>query len=203
MLVIINCFVIYNITSNNNKNIVALGDSSCTSTSLYGAKSVSYNTYLSSYLKAQLNDSYCQDNLFIEDLITNIKNNISINNKHILSDLDKADYITIMIGYDELTSYKDVNNIIKRDFVNNYISLLDLIRNNSKAKIYVIGFYPNYFRNYKEINRKIKNACDNRNITFINTEKINKNNTNFYNIQSYKLTGRGNLELFKIIHKKL
>ena len=193
------CFGIYKMTYKKRQLIVAFGDTSCLASSIYGVNQISYNYYLSKYLKASLNDAYCQKNLKVSDLYSIIKSN----KNQILKYLDEASYVTIMIGYDELISHKEVNNTIKKDFLETYNDLLKTIAENTKAQIIVIGFYPNYFNGVIEINSKLNNMSTNINAIFINPSSIIKNNNNFYNINCFHLNKTGNKEIFEIIRNKL
>ena len=193
------CFIIFKITNHKKSYLLALGDSSCLASSLYGARSTSYNNYLDKHLKATLDDNYCKKNISVKEL----NEYIIHNNDYILNKLDKAEYITLMIGFDELTSYKEVNNIIKKEFIEDYKLLLNTIKDNTKGKIIVIGFYPNYFSKTSEINKLIEMACYNLDIIFINPENIAENSSNFFNPKYYNLNKEGNKEIFRIIREKI
>ena len=199
IIVIISCYIIYKLTNNSQTYVVALGDSSCLASSIYGVKGKSYNYFLSDHLQAKLNDNFCYKNQKIADLYRIMVNN----DKQILKELDQANYITIMIGYDEFVSYKKISNLIKRDFLNDYNKLLTFINNNSKAKIIVIGYYQNYFQNVEEINHKLQIISENHAAIFIKPVFVTNNDTNFYNIKYYNLNEQGNKAIFNLIKEKL
>ena len=204
----ISCFLIYKIASNEPKTYVALGDSSCIAASLSNAKMTSYNNLLYDYLYKKrivnnYNDDYCYVNLNINELIENINNNSIKNSNHILSVFDQAKYITLMIGFDELTSYKKVDNIIKKDFIESYKTLVKLIKENTKANIIVIGFYPGFFNDSNTVNSQIMEVCRNNDITFIDPSNIRQNNNYLISDSNYRLNRNGSNYLFNLIREKI
>ena len=193
------CFFIYKITFKKTNYILALGDSSCLALSPNGVKTKSYNNYLSQHLSSDLNDNHCQKNSTIYNLYQKILNN----DNQILKDLDQANYITIMVGYDELTSYKKLDNIHIRNFLDNYNNLLKSVIKNTKAKVFAIGFYGEYFNNIDELNKKLEVISVNNNAIFVDTSNIFFNNNNFYNSKNYHLNRIGNRNLFIKIKENL
>ena len=201
-------FLIYKAAYKENKMLLVIGDGSCSASTLNGLSSVSYNELLFEFLKKsnnykQYNDDFCYSNYSLKDLVDDIENNTTIKEKSILNLLDKADYITISIGYDELTNYKLVTNNIKKEFLESYSKLLYLVKINTKADVIVIGFYPGFFNQYSEINNNIKQYCYNNEITFVDTSDIYRNKSYFYDYNNYKLNRRGNEKIFNIIKDNL
>ncbi len=197
------CFFVYKISFKEKNTLVALGDSFCLAKTKYGARITNYNYYLGRYLKATINDDFCSQNYKASELLSDIINNKTINNKTILNTLDNAKYITLMIGLDELTTYKIVDNVLKKEFISNYSRLLKLLNDNTKATIIVIGFLPNYFQNYLEINKKIENMCKNLNIIYVDSSTLVQNSQNFFDSKTPILSKFGNHNMYRLIKEKI
>lgn len=198
------CFLIYKYTNKENNILLAIGDDSCLATSIYGANGYSYNDYIVSYNKSlKLNNSLCFKGYNIAQILDIISNNKEVSNNLPKSLIHQAKYITINIGFEELSSYKELNNIKVREFIKNYGKLLKVIRENSNAKVYVVGFYPGYFRHYKDINRYLKMLCYNTGYIFINPENVIDKQEYFYKLEYYNLNELGNKKLGKLIKEFL
>ena len=204
VITLICCFCIYKLAFKDDSYLIAFGDSSCLAVSLYGVESASYNDYLYDFLKnkgkvSKFNNEFCVKKQKIKNIIDDINNNKRLSGMSVLTLLDKAKYITIMIGYDELTSYKMVDNGIKIEFLNEYKKLLSLIKRNTKATIFLIGYYSGFFNNVEYINKHLKAYCQNNDIVFIDVSELSSNPLNFYVQNKYNLNGKGNKILFDYI----
>ena len=197
---IIICFFIYKYTSKENNVLVAIGDNSCLATSIYGANGYSYNDYIISQNKAlKLDNRLCFKGYNIVQILNIITSNKVFNKLPAKSLIHNAKYIIINIGFDELSSYKDLDNIKKREFLDNYTKLLHIIKENTTAKVYVIGFYPDYFKDSHNLNKELEMMCYNLGYTFINPEKALNKEEYFYNTDYYNLNELGNKKLGKLI----
>ena len=201
IIAIILCIVTYNITKNPKKNILALGDGICLANSIYDVEWHSFNHYIKDYyhekkLLNYFNDEFCKSNLTLKELNTIILENKQINKQSIQYLLDNADLLTIAIGFDELKSHSKLTNQIKKDFLNDYAILISNIMDMTNAKILVIGYYPNYFKDAIEISKKLQAIVENRNLDYINIEEVSKNKEYFYDINQSNLNIKGHKEIF-------
>ncbi|MBQ9834413.1 MAG: hypothetical protein IJO33_04410 [Bacilli bacterium] len=208
IMAIVLCIFTYNITKNPKKNILALGDGLCLANSIYDVESHSYNHYIKDYyyekkLLNNFNDEFCKTNLSVRELNALILENKQINNQSIQYLLDNADVLTLAIGFDELKSYAKLTNQIKKDFLNDYAILISNIMDMTNAKILVIGYYPNYFKDALEISKKIQAIVVTRNLDFINIEDVSKNKEFFYDIKQSNLNIKGHKQIFNKIEDYL
>lgn len=198
------CVTIYSSTKNSKINILALGDGLCLASSIYEVEGHSFNHFIKDYYHKKMllnnyNDEFCSSNLTVKELNEIILKNKQINNKSIQYLLDKADILTIAIGFDELKSYSKLNNQIKKEFLIDFASLIGKIMDLTNAEILVIGYYPGYFKDATEISNKLQAIVETRNLTFINIEDIINNKDNFYDIKQSNLNINGHKEIFRKI----
>ena len=66
----------------------------------------------------------------------------------------------------------------------------------TNAKIFVIGYYPNYFKEAIEINKKIQIIVENRNLIFIDIKELSQNESLFYDIKKSNLNIEGHKKIF-------
>lgn len=154
-------FIIYLINEDNKIYYLALGDSLVKGETPYGSYGSSYSDYINKYLKnnnklEEYINQYSTSDDRITDLINKINSNTTVyisNKKHtIKNDLVKADLITINIGINDILTKFNVSNLINYNDFYNYIDdlsldldkLLKLIRNHSKEKIVLLGYYNPY-----------------------------------------------------------
>lgn len=207
-IAIILCALTYNITKNPKKNILALGDGLCLANSIYNVEGYSFNHYIKDYyyekkLLNSFNDDFCKSNITVKELNSLILENQQLNKQSIQYLLDNADVLTLAIGFDELKSHSKITNQIKKDFLHDYSILINNIMNISNAKILVIGYYPNYFKDATEISKKLQAFVENKNLEFINIEEISKNQNNFYDLRQSNLNINGHKEIFNKIELHL
>lgn len=198
-------YLIYFFNTDKKIKLVALGDGIASGETSYSIDGISFNDYLKEYfedstkLKKYSND-YALKNYKINDLITDIKNNNVKNNKlNINQLLNKADIITIAIGEEELVKLSITNDLKEENIINfiqNFDELLNLIKKESDANIFVIGYYENKYLSKSDIiilNSELSNLTLKYKVNFINimdimtsTEYLDKNEY-YFNYKGHKV----------------
>ena len=169
-LALILSFIIYNVTLNNRKSILILGDNHLLDSS--------YKTY--------------------KDIINDIKNNkyvISKNKNIYLNQLiSKANIIILNANNNEY--FKKCNkskSIIKeynKKVSNDIDSLIRIINKISTSKIIVIGNYCLNDEDYSSYYSKYN---------YINMNKLVSNKDNISSFRTFKLSNEGNFTLYKYV----
>ena len=222
ILIIFLVFIIYKFNENNLIDYMVIGDSISLGINSYGNKTYGYNDYLKSYLENnnmlhQYNNYFSKDGYTIEELNNDIETNKNIiyNDKtyNIKKELREADLLTISIGMDEIVKIinKDDNfNNIKKDIdkiVNSMDNLLKKIKELSKSKIILIGYYNldnNYNQNTDKIFAYIKDEylklAKKYNIEYVDIYELIKKDYNYLpNKYDYHLTSKAYLNITKEI----
>lgn len=225
LLSIIPIIIIYEFTYNEKQDYLAIGDGLSLGWTHYGSIGYGYSDYINNYLNERkklktFNKSFSRKNIEVMDLIKDIDiNKSTINNGkkvYLQNAISNAELITISIGNNEMSDILKYNNSTKESFIktnklfNEITYLLEKVRNISKEKIVLIGFYSYGKENNSElvnyINKKLEKKCKKLDITFINTNNIFDNNIkyipntleNYPNYKGYRKIGEEIVKKVKI-----
>ena len=195
-LALIMSFIIYNVTLNNRKSILILGDNH-----LLDSNYKTYDKYLYDDLKDNVvffNELFTEEGKTYKDIINDIKNNkyvISKNKNIYLNQLiSKANIIILNANNSEY--FKKCNkskSIIKeynKKISNDIDSLIRIINKISTSKIIVIG---NYCLNGKDYSSYYSRY------NYINMNELVSNNENISSFRTFKLSNEGNFTLYKYV----
>ena len=195
-LALILSFIIYNVTLNNRKSILILGDNH-----LLDSNYKTYDKYLYDDLKDNVvffNELFTEEGKTYKDIINDIKNNkyvISKNKNIYLNQLiSKANIIILNANNSEY--FKKCNkskSIIKeynKKISNDIDSLIKIINKISTSKIIVIG---NYCLNGKDYSSYYSRY------NYINMNELVSNNENISSFRTFKLSNEGNFTLYKYV----
>ena len=195
-LALIMSFIIYNVTLNNRKSILILGDNH-----LLDSNYKTYDKYLYDDLKDNVvffNELFTEEGKTYKDIINDIKNNkyvISKNKNIYLNQLiSKANIIILNANNSEY--FKKCNkskSIIKeynKKISNDIDSLIKIINKISTSKIIVIG---NYCLNGKDYSSYYSRY------NYINMNELVSNNENISSFRTFKLSNKGNFTLYKYV----
>lgn len=220
LFLFVSCYFIYYFTNDKKIVYVNIGDEIAMGLNSNGVISEGYGIKLKNYLvnkkkDVYYNDSFCDNDLRITDVIRMIKNyeKISINNDEFTINelLKKADLITISLGMNELY-YKlllNKNNIYSYidSMVEDMKELLEVVSKYSNAKVIVLGYYNvtgNDYDIFSYVNYNINSIVNSMNYIYIDCDKI-------LDIRDNSLIKRGNYylnnyeynKIFKIIVDKI
>lgn len=204
LLIIFLIFVIFQTNNKDNQNYLSLGDGLSLGIDSYGRLDYGYSDYLKDYLKENnaLNTyikSFSSKDATINSLYENIVTNkkITLNNKeyNLKRTLRESTILTITIGLNDLTyklSLEDnitepkINQIIA-EIKTDYDRLITEIKKYYQYEIYVIGYYDNQNKDYKDAISKLNNIFRNDpNVTYIDTYQLFKNKKEYLsNAHSY------------------
>lgn len=195
-LALIMSFIIYNVTLNNRKSILILGDNH-----LLDSNYKTYDKYLYDDLKDNVvffNELFTEEGKTYKDIINDIKNNkyvISKNKNIYLNQLiSKANIIILNANNSEY--FKKCNkskSIIKeynKKISNDIDSLIKIINKISTSKIIVIGNYCLNGKDYSSYYSKYN---------YINMNELVSNNENISSFRTFKLSNEGNFTLYKYV----
>lgn len=195
-LALILSFIIYNITLNNRKSILILGDNH-----LLDSSYKTYDKYLYDDFKDEVvffNELFTEEDKTYKDIINDIKNNkyvISKNKNIYLNQLiSKANIIILNANNSEY--FKKCNkskSIIKeynKKVSNDIDSLIRIINKISTSKIIVIGNYCLNDEDYSSYYSKYN---------YVNMNKLVSNKDNISSFRTFKLSNEGNFTLYKYV----
>ena len=195
-LALIMSFIIYNVTLNNRKSILILGDNH-----LLDSNYKTYDKYLYDDLKDNVvffNELFTEEGKTYKDIINDIKNNkyvISKNKNIYLNQLiSKANIIILNANNSEY--FKKCNkskSIIKeynKKISNDIDSLIKIINKISTSKIIMIGNYCLNGKDYSSYYSKYN---------YINMNELVSNNENISSFRTFKLSNEGNFTLYKYV----
>ena len=198
------CYIIYNLTEDNSKDIVLIGDE------------IANNPYLNNINNVKnINNNFINKDYHITDLLNIIKYNqeLTINNKSksIYQLLKESDIVILSIGMNDI--YFKLNDNTKEiytymnEIVNNYELIIEEISRYSYQKVYLLGYYNITNENndiFTYINYKLKNIAKKYNYIFIDTNKILKNTPKFYQSDTnFNLNNEGYYQIFNILVENL
>ena len=195
-LALILSFIIYNVTLNNRKSILILGDNH-----LLDSNYKTYDKYLYDDFKDDIvffNELFTEEDKTYKDIINDIKNNkyvISKNKIIYLNQLiSKANIIILNANNSEYFKKCNKSKCIIKEYnkkVSNDIdSLIRIINKISTSKIIVIG---NYCLNGKDYSSYYSRY------NYINMNELVSNNENISSFRTFKLSNEGNFTLYKYV----
>lgn len=204
LFLFLSCYLIYNLTEDNNLSCLSIGDT------------IADNPYLkNNNLITQYNNNYINKDYRIVDLVNIIKYNkeIEIENKPVSIHrlLKNTDILIISIGMNDI--YYKLNSDTKsiytyiNDMVNNMEKLYDEINRYSYKKVIVLGYYNINNKNndiFTYLNYKMKRITEKYNYQYIELNNIFKNNPNYLQKNThFELNNQGYNEINKIIVENL
>lgn len=192
-LALILSFIIYNVTLNNRKSILILGDNH-----LINSNYKTYDKYLYDDLKDDIvffNELFTDENKTYKDIINDIKNNkyvISKNKNIYLNQLiSKANIIILNANNSEYfkkcNKSKSIIEEYNKKISNDIDSLIKIINKISTSKIIVIGNYCLNGEDYSDYYSKYN---------YINMYELVSNNENISSFRTFKLSNEGNFTLY-------
>lgn len=195
-LALIMSFIIYNVTLNNRKSILILGDNH-----LLDSNYKTYDKYLYDDLKDNVvffNELFTEEGKTYKDIINDIKDNkyVVFKNKNIYLNqlISKANIIILNANNSEY--FKKCNkskSIIKeynKKISNDIDSLIKIINKISTSKIIVIGNYCLNGKDYSSYYSKYN---------YINMNELVSNKENISSFRTFKLSNEGNFTLYKYV----
>lgn len=195
-LALILSFIIYNVTLNNRKSILILGDNH-----LLDSNYKTYDKYLYDDFKDDIvffNEIFIDENKTYKDIINDIKNNkyvISKNKNIYLNQLiSKANIIILNANNSEYfkkcNKSKSIIEEYNKKISNDIDSLIKIINKISTSKIIVIGNYCLNGKDYSSYYSKHN---------YINMNELVSNNENISSFRTFKLSNEGNFTLYKYV----
>lgn len=195
-LALILSFIIYNVTLNNRKSILILGDNH-----LLDSSYKTYDKYLYDDFKDDVvffNELFTEEDKTYKDIINDIKNNkyVISKNKNIYLNQLISNANIIILNANNSEYFKKCNkskSIIKeynKKVSNDIDSLIRIINKISTSKIIVIGNYCLNDEDYGSYYSKYN---------YINMNKLVSNNENISSFRTFKLSNEGNFTLYKYV----
>lgn len=195
-LALIMSFIIYNVTLNNRKSILILGDNH-----LLDSNYKAYDKYLYDNFKDDVvffNELFTDENKTYKDIINDIKNNkyIVFKNKNVYLNqlISKANIIILNANNSEYfkkcNKSKSIIEEYNKKISNDIDSLIKIINKISTSKIIVIG---NYCLNGKDYSSYYSRY------NYINMNELVSNNENISSFRTFKLSNEGNFTLYKYV----
>lgn len=195
-LALIMSFIIYNVTLNNRKSILILGDNH-----LLDSNYKTYDKYLYDDFKDNVvffNELFTEEGKTYKDIINDIKDNkyVVFKNKNVYLNqlISKANIIILNANNSEY--FKKCNkskSIIKeynKKISNDIDSLIKIINKISTSKIVVIGNYCLNGKDYSSYYSKYN---------YINMNELVSNKENISSFRTFKLSNEGNFTLYKYV----
>ena len=205
-------YFIYFSSRDTKINLIALGDGIASGETPYNIDGVSYNDYLQEYFENKrllklYNDSYAYKNYQIDDLLEDLKSNITSKNDNLNMQqlIHKANLITISIGEEELTKLAITNDLNKdylKDYIKEYDHLLYMLKDITEAKIVIIGYYENMYLDKSNViilNSEISNLAIKYDATFINISDLMLNKDYYLNDKTFYFNYKGHKEITEMI----
>lgn len=205
-------YLIYFFNKEYKINFVAIGDGISSGETAYNIDGISYNDYIKEYFENKhilknYNNSYSYKNYKLEDVLEDLKSNIieeddDLNMQQIIH---KADLITLNIGEEELVKLSithDLNKEYIDKFINDYDSLMYLLKDISEAKIIIIGFYENNYLDKSNViilNSELANIAIKYDSIFINISDLMLNKEYYLNNKDYYFNYKGHKSIAEMI----
>ena len=215
LIILVSAIVTYFIyfSSRDTKiNLVSIGDGIASGETPYNIDGISYNDYLKEYFENKrllnlYNDSYTYKNYQIDDLLEDLKSNITSKNDNLNMQqlIHKANLITISIGEEELTKLAITNDLTKeylKDYIKEYDHLLYMLKDITEAKIVIIGYYENMYLDKSNViilNSEISNLAIKYDTTFINISDLMLNKDYYLNDKTFYFNYKGHKEIAEMI----
>ena len=203
-LFIFMCYLIYELTDNDNLTCLVIGDS--IADNIYLRENKKINNY---------NNQFINKDYRMIDLLHIIKYNEEINYQNKIISihqlLKQTDIVIISIGMNDIYAKleDDPKNMYTylNEMVNNMELILDEISRYKNAKIIVLGYYNIFDKKndlFTYINYKIKRITEKHDYIYIDTNK-NLNNNQKYLLKNnqFYLNDHGYQEINELIVEKL
>lgn len=195
-LALIMSFIIYNVTLNNRKSILILGDNH-----LLDSNYKTYDKYLYDDLKDNVvffNELFTEEGKTYKDIINDIKDNkyVVFKNKNVYLNqlISKANIIILNANNSEYfkkcSKSKSIIEEYNKKISNDIDSLIKIINKISTSKIIVIGNYCLNGKDYSSYYSKYN---------YINMNELVSNNENIFSFRTFKLSNEGNFTLYKYV----
>ena len=195
-LALIMSFIIYNVTLNNRKSILILGDNH-----LLDSNYKTYDKYLYDDLKDNVvffNELFTEEGKTYKDIINDIKDNkyVVFKNKNVYLNqlISKANIIILNANNSEYfkkcNKSKSIIEEYNKKISNDIDSLIKIINKISTSKIIVIGNYCLNGKDYSSYYSKHN---------YINMNELVSNNENISSFRTFKLSNEGNFTLYKYV----
>lgn len=194
-------------------SLVALGDGLSVGMTPYNVAGTSFNDYLKEKLEKvnnldSFNNEFAYEHLTIHKLNEYLNNNAlgKFTRVPIKQTLAKAELITIAIGVDELADLsimKKINNEVIDEYINDMNNLLKNIREFYEKRIIVLGIYPAYNLNKKdviEINSRLQSICGKHNVQFLDILALSLKEKYYLEKNSYYMNYEAHKEIANIIY---
>ena len=197
-------YFIYFFNREEKINIVALGDAISSGETSYNIDGISYNDYLKEYfenkrLLKSYDASFSYKNYKIDDLITDLKSNITKDNAKLSMQqlIHKADIVTINIGEEELVKMAMTDDLTKEyldKFIKEYDDLLYMLRDITEGTIIIVGFYENSYLDKSNViilNSEVSNIAIKYDAIFININDLMLTEDYYASKNSYYFNYKG------------
>ncbi len=195
-LALIMSFIIYNVTLNNRKSILILGDNH-----LLDSNYKTYDKYLYDDLKDNVvffNELFTEEGKTYKDIINDIKDNkyVVFKNKNVYLNqlISKANIIILNANNSEYfkkcNKSKSIIEEYNKKISNDIDSLIKIINKISTSKIIVIGNYCLNGKDYSSYYSKYN---------YVNMNELVSNNENISSFRTFKLSNEGNFTLYKYV----
>ena len=194
------CYYIYNVTEDNNLDVVAIGDE------------IAANPF---FKDNKFNTDFIDKNYRINDLLNIIKYNQEIikNNKEISihQQLKKADILIISIGMNDIYYKLDDNSkeiySYLNDLLNNYEKILKEISKYDYKNVYILNYY-NTSNKYNDLfvytNYKLNKIVNNYHYTYLDIARILNNKQEYYQKNNdFALNDNGYRQIFEFLVENL
>ncbi len=150
------------------------------------------------------------DNLYSKDVICkeikepfltsdNLLEKINNNENNIMYYVKNANFININVGNYELNNYKELNEEITIEYLNNMYDILSLITKISKTNINLINIFDDK-NEFELINKKLFEYSKKFNINYIDLNKIDKSYFTYFEDKVY-INSKGMYKINKILLK--
>lgn len=205
-------YFIYIFNHHKNLNIINIGDGISSGETAYNIDGISFGDYLKNYFESKkllknYNSNFSKKNYKINDLLTDITQNILDKKTSLYIDqlLHQSNLVIIAIGEDELSKLSITNDLDKNQIINyikNYDKLLTKLKKITEAKIIIIGLYENIYLNKANIiiiNSELANLSKKHNITFIDVSDLLLDKQYYLNKKSYYFSYKAHKTIAKMI----
>ena len=182
-------FIIYKVTYHETLNMLVLGDGLATGITDYDVEGYSFNDYIRDKLEDNNLEEYITEFASTEETSETLKTKISTNytlestNLSIQQAIAKSKIITLALGTKELNSKSKLKSKDIETYLNNMERIVKLLTTYNHNSIFLIGLYQIEkvpLEKIENINQKLKEICNNYQITFIDISEIKKQKAFFF-----------------------
>lgn len=193
-------------------SFTTLGDGISIGMTPYNVSGISFNDYLKERLENQNNLSYYNSDFSykhqtINELNNHLKNNDILKEIPFKQVIAKSNLITIAIGNDEFAEkslVEDISYELVNNYLNEYEELLKNIREFYEKDIIVIGLYPAFNFQKKdviEVNSKLKTICGKYDVYFLDILALSLNANYYLDNNSYYFNYIAHKEISKMLYE--